>query len=214
MRVNISVHGRWHAFELANGLQRLGLLGSLTTTYPKFIARKFLDKKIDLRTAPLLEARRRLFDHVGIGGKPDLNIAQSFAHFARRQATSEADILVGWSSATLEAIGPAQDNGLKVVIERGSTHIGHQTNILHQAYAQFDQVFAATDPVIIDREIKEYEAADAIAVPTQYAADTFVNQGVPESKLMINPYGVDLEIYQPRARYRWIFRWTGKTLGD
>lgn len=139
-----------------------------------------------------------MFDKFAIGGKPDLAIAKSFGIFAARQAISGADILVGWSSATLEAIGPAQNNGLKVVIERGSTHIRHQTNVLNHAYAEFGHVFADTDPAMIEREVEEYDAADAIAVPTRYAADTFVGEGVAEDKLMINPYGVDLEQFKPR----------------
>ena len=42
-KVNVTVHGRWHAFELANGLYRHGHLGRLLTTYPGFIARLFVD---------------------------------------------------------------------------------------------------------------------------------------------------------------------------
>ncbi|HER26509.1 MAG TPA: hypothetical protein ENI69_05315, partial [Rhodospirillales bacterium] len=120
MKVTVSVHGRWHAFELANGLHKRGLLDSLITTYPAFAARKFLDTGIRLQTRPWLELRRRLYDRFSLGTRPDTYIAKSFAKFLARNMNSDADIFVGWSSAMLEAIGPAQAAGMKVVIERGS----------------------------------------------------------------------------------------------
>jgi len=199
VKVNISVHGRWHAFELANGLHRRGVLGRLATTYPAVVARRFLEPGIDLRTRPLLEIRRRIFDRWHVGGKPDLAIAQDFARFAARTMTSQADILVGWSSATLEAIGPARAAGLKVVIERGSTHIRNQMRVLGTAYAEFGLDYRGTDDEIIERELAEYEQCDAIAVPSHYAADTFVAEGIDRAKLIVNPYGVDLTQFAPPA---------------
>ena len=197
MKVNIAVHGRWHAFELANGLQRRGAMGRLATTYPALVARRFLDPAIELRTQPLLEIRRRIYDRWQVGGKPDLAIAKSFARFAARTMTSDADILVGWSSGTLEAIRPAQAAGLKVVIERGSTHIRNQMRVLRGAYAEFRLDYQGTEEEIIARELAEYEQCDAIAVPSDYAADTFVAEGIARGKLIVNPYGVDLAQFAP-----------------
>jgi glycosyltransferase involved in cell wall biosynthesis len=199
VKVNISVHGRWHAFELANGLHRRDVLGCLATTYPAIVARRFLDADIDLRTRPLLELRRRIHDRWRLGAKPDLAIAKAFARFTARTMASNADVLVGWSSATLEAIQPARAAGLKVVIERGSTHIRNQMRVLSAAYAEFGLDYRGTDDEIIGRELAEYEQCDAIAVPSHYAADTFVAEGIARTKLIVNPYGVDLDQFMPPA---------------
>ena len=200
MKVNISVHGRWHAFELANGLQRRGAMGRLATTYPAIVARRFLEPGIELRTRPLLEVRRRIYDRWHVGGKPDLAIAKAFARFAARTMTSDADILVGWSSGTLEAIGSAHAAGLKVVIERGSTHIRNQIRVLSAAYAEFGLDYRGTEDEVIARELAEYEQCDAIAVPSDYAAETFVAEGIARAKLIVNPYGVDLAQFVPPVR--------------
>lgn len=197
MKVNISVHGRWHAFELANGLHRRGVLKRLATTYPAIVARRFLDPGIELRTRPLLEIRRRIYDRWGLGSKPDLEIAEAFARFAARTMIADADILVGWSSATLEAIAPAQAAGMKVVVERGSTHIRNQIRILSAAYAEFGLDYRGTDDEVIERELAEYDGCDAIAVPSRYAAETFVAEGIPRDKMIVNPYGVDLAQFSP-----------------
>jgi glycosyltransferase involved in cell wall biosynthesis len=200
LKVVVSAHGRWHAFELAGGLHQHGILSRLLTTYPASVATKFLPHGVPLVTAPLLELRRRLYDKFKIGGKPDLEISKAFGRFASRHAIGEVGLLVGWSSATLEAILPAQEVGIKVVIERGSSHIEHQTAILTQAYQEFGINFTATHPEIIEREKQEYDLADAIAVPTQFAAQTFISRGLG-NKLIVNPYGVDLKRFSTKVEY-------------
>lgn len=56
--------------------------------------------------------------------------------------------------------------------------------------------WAQTDPRLIAREEEEYAEADAIAVPTSFAADTFLAHGIKREKLLINPYGVDLDRFR------------------
>lgn len=196
-KVNVSVHGRWHAFELANGLYRQGHLGRLLTTYPGFIARRFLDAGAEIRTRPLLELRRRAFDRLRFGSRPDAAIAARMGAFAAAEAASGADILVGWSSSVLEAIAPARAAGMKVVVERGSTHIDHQARLLRDAYDSLGWPADLPLPEIAQRERAEYAAADAIAVPTEYAAETFAQEGIPKDRLIVNGYGVDLSKFAP-----------------
>ena len=196
-KVNVSVHGRWHAFELANGLYRQGHLGRLLTTYPSFIARRFLDSGAEIHSRPLLELRRRAFDRFGLGSRPDAAIATRMGAFAAAEAASGADILVGWSSSVLEAIAPAQAAGMKVIVERGSTHIDHQARVLRNAYDALGLPADLPLPEIVRREQAEYAAADAIAVPTEYAADTFAEEGIARDKLIVNGYGVDLSKFAP-----------------
>ena len=69
--------------------------------------------------------------------------------------------------------------------------------MLTQAYDAFELDFNETPGLIIEREMAEYEAADAIAVPTRFAADTFTARGIPAAKLLVAPYGVDLQRFYP-----------------
>lgn len=197
MKVSVSVHGRWHGFDLANGLFARGRFGQLSTTYPSLIARRFVPAEMPLITAPLLEIRRRIYDRFRIGQKPDLAIASAFGKFAAAHLDDISDILVGWSSATLEAFEPARSMGKKIVIERGSSHISHQQDVLREAYAEFGLTFSGTESGIVEREIEEYRMADAIAVPTRFAAETFIKMGADPLKLIVNGYGVDLSRFSP-----------------
>lgn len=191
MKVAVAVHGRFHAFELATQLFAAGLLSRLDTTYPAFAARRFLPSGLPLRTLPWLEAVRRVYPRLGLPGKSDLFIARSFARTLAANLP-QADLLVGWSGATLEAISPARAQGMKIVLERGSTHIGHQTEILEQHHDRFGLKLSSTDPRLVERELAEYRLADFICTGSSHARQTFIDKGVPPHKVGVNPYGVDL----------------------
>ncbi len=60
MKVCVSVHGRFHAFELAAGLHRRGVLSRLLTTYPGFAVARLSGNWLPVTSAWWLEARRRL----------------------------------------------------------------------------------------------------------------------------------------------------------
>lgn len=195
MKVAIAVHGRFHAFELARELVRRKIAVTLATTYPGLIARPMLPPDVDLRSAPLLEIARRLAASVPAFPSIDVWLASRFGRFAARTLPATADIFVGWSGASIETIEVARSRGMRVVIERGSSHIAHQAKVLADEYHRRGVRAVAVDPRMIDRELKEYEAADAIMVPTRYAASTFVQHGTSPSKLVINPYGVNMAKY-------------------
>ncbi|MDD9876514.1 MAG: glycosyltransferase family 4 protein [Magnetovibrio sp.] len=198
MKVCVSVHGRFHAFELARGLAARGCLGRLITTYPAGVVRRVVGDGADVRTEPWLEARRRAGQWLGANGsRLDVAIQRRFGAAAARHLPAEGDVFVGWSAASLEAIPAARERGMRIVIERGSTHIEHQTETLRDLYARHGLSFGDTAPETIERELAEYETADAIAVPSGFAADTFVKRGVPAAKLIVNPYGVDLSAFAP-----------------
>ncbi|MGY9062335.1 MAG: glycosyltransferase family 4 protein [Rhodospirillales bacterium] len=201
MKITVSVHGRYHAFELAKGLHQRKHLDQLLTTYPRFIARKFVGPNALIKSAAVLELKRQVYSKFGIGGKPDLSISKSFGQFSQRQLNSDTDIFVGWSSASLEAIKPAQGFGTKVIIERGSTHISAQTDVLRDAYKQFGLFFNETKVEMIEREEQEYALADKIFVPSKYAAQTFIDRGITADKIIVNGMGVDFEMFQaPSSR--------------
>jgi len=199
MKITVAVHGRYHAFELARGLHAHGHLDRLLTTYPAFAVKKVTGANLPVSSAPLLELRRRLHGRFGFGEAPDFAIAEAFAKFTARNLAPHAGLLIGWSSATLEAIAPAQAMGTKVIIERGSTHIVHQARVLGEAYQASGLKFGGIDPRVIAREVEEYERADMISVPSTHAAQTFVSEGVAEQKVLVNSLGVDLSQFSAPA---------------
>lgn len=195
MKVTVAVHGRFHGFDLAAQLHRRGALARLITTYPAFAARRFVPADLPLATAPWLEAVRRLWPLLRLPGRPDTVVARRFARFAARHLP-DCDLLVGWSGASLEAMAEARRRGVKVVIERGSTHIDHQSAALAEAHARWGLDWRETAPELVARERAEYACADLIALGSRHAADSFLARGFSADRLLVNPYGVDLERFR------------------
>jgi len=50
---------------------------------------------------------------------------------------------------------------------------------------------------MIEREETEYEQADAVTVPSEFAYRSFIAKGFPEAKLRRIPLGVRLELFKP-----------------
>lgn len=192
MNVTIAVHGRFHGFDLAREMWGRERLGRLLTTYPAFAVRRFLPVDLPIRTSPWLEALRRLHGRLPLGPSPDMFIGKAFARFVAANLPEEPGILVGWSGATLDAMEPARQRGFRLVIERGSSHIRHQAEVMAAEAERFGLASAGVSPRMIAREEAEYARADLICVPTGFARDTFLARGVAAAKLVVNPYGVDL----------------------
>jgi glycosyltransferase involved in cell wall biosynthesis len=197
MKITVSTHGRFHAFELARGLHAHGALDQLITPYPAWAVRKITSADLPIQSAVWIEYLKRFSSKMRLGNKPDAFIGRKFGQFASRAKMDASDIFVGWSNASLEAIPLARAAGLKIVIERGSSHIEHQTEVLMGAYQSLGIKPAETPIGVIERELAEYDLADMIAVPSEFAAKTFVDRGVSASKLIVNNYGVDLTRFKP-----------------
>ena len=195
LKVAIGVHGRFHAFELAAALGGVADVRQVATTYPARIARRLLPPDIPLRTAPSLELIRRLQGRLDLWPRAHAFIGRRFGKFVARTLPPEIDVFLGWSGASLEALEAAKRRGALAVVERGSTHILHQDDVLRRASAASGRDFPGIDRDIVARELAEYDLADRIEVPSGFAAETFVARGTPWEKLIVNPYGVDARAF-------------------
>ncbi|MDX9982371.1 MAG: glycosyltransferase family 4 protein, partial [Lentisphaeria bacterium] len=105
----------------------------------------------------------------------------------------------------------AKKRGAVTVLERGSTHIAAQYDLMAEEAARWNVVPPANaipDPRLIAKEMREYEEADYIAIPSSFVRRTFVERGIPEEKLIVVPYGADLEKFRPVPKEDNVFRVT------
>jgi glycosyltransferase involved in cell wall biosynthesis len=54
--------------------------------------------------------------------------------------------------------------------------------------------------------LREYQEADFISIPSEFVKKTFLEQGIPEDRLIQIPYGVDLTNFYPVPKSDKIFR--------
>jgi glycosyltransferase involved in cell wall biosynthesis len=210
MKVAISVWGRFHAFNLAQQLQKRGHLDRLISTYPAFAITKYgIDSKL-IYSIWHLELLFRCWQRLPVQLKGDRNLqlwfSEQFDRSVANYLSPGFELFVGWSGFNFQSLQRAKEIGAKIVIERGSSHMHYQTEILKAEYERWGLEFTATHPGIYEREIESYGDADRIAVPSLFVKRTFLEQGILENKLIHVPYGTSLSEFYPVPKEDAIFR--------
>ncbi|WP_251961378.1 glycosyltransferase family 4 protein [Salinibacter ruber] len=210
MNVVISVFGRFHAFNLANQLNEHGYLRRLITSYPKYETEKYGVTRDKIKALPHYEVLRRLWGRfpkkMKVGGKVDTLIKNAFDWGSSWHVPRDADIFVGWSGSSERGLARAKKMGAKAIVERGSSHIEYQRDLLKEESQVGGVNIDIPDDNVIAKEKREYEQADKIAVPSQFVKKSFVEKGVDRSKLIQVPYGVDVDEFRPIEKEDSTFR--------
>jgi len=209
VRVSISVGGKFHAFYLAEQLHRRGALSQLITSYPSFEVVKSGVQKDKIRSVVLKEILQRGFRKlpqiVQEKYNPQFFISDIYDRMAARYL-KPCDLFVGWSGFCRHTMEKAKDLGVLTILERGSSHIEYQRDILAEEYGRFGLRPNLPHPRIVEKELAEYAMADYISVPSIFAKKSFLEKGFPASKVLHVPYGVDLGQFKPQAKEDDVFR--------
>ncbi|GAB4497593.1 MAG: hypothetical protein OHK0019_31440 [Saprospiraceae bacterium] len=205
MKTLISCSGKFHAFALAEQLQKHGMLAGLYTSYAwqkNRLMRRFakrtdkenIDPRLISTNIPLAFLTKTTRREFFCNDLYDRWVAQNIA---RRK---DYDVFIGWSGMSLRAIRAVKKAGKIVILERGSSHILYQNEILKEEYARFGIDFSI-DERVIEKELQEYETCDFISIPSSFVKNSFLEKGVALEKLVMNPYGAS-QIFQPEKRDR------------
>lgn len=190
----ISCQKKFHSFFLAEQFEKRNCLSNLYTSYAfqkNSFVRKFvnrIDKEIikpnHIQTN-LVSAFKSKFS------KNDFSNVNYFDKWVSSKIKENkcAKIFIGWSSMSLYSIREAKKFGIKTILERGSTHIQYQNDLLQKEYKKFGLDFNI-DKNIIKKELKEYDETDFISIPSNFVKQSFIKMGIKESKLIVNNYGV------------------------
>jgi len=202
MNVIVSVGGRFHAFDLALQLERRGHLTRLITSYPWLGVRKWGLPREKIVCLPLKELIERSWSRLPfVGGR--VNIGYPLRVLFDVQASRHllpCDIVVAWSSYALRTLRRAKEMGAITIVERGSTHIAYQRDILLEEFQRHGVRGFVPSRSIVRRECTEYSEADYIAIPSTFVKRSFIERGVPAGKLIQVPYGVDLTLFRRVAK--------------
>lgn len=208
--ITVSTKGRFHAFDLARELQSAGCLRHLITSLPAWYAARFgVDKRRVTSLVPVEILDRtlaRIPRIVKAGLNPQYFVSDTYDKLAALRLHDPGKIFVGWSSFSLHTLRKARSRGAVIVVERGSSHIEYQRDILAEEYRRFGVISSLPHPQVVEKELAEYAEADFIAVPSRFVCDTFRAKGFPEEKLIHVPYGVDTLKFSPLGKQDSIFR--------
>ncbi|MFQ5446054.1 MAG: glycosyltransferase family 4 protein [Saprospiraceae bacterium] len=210
----VSCSGRFHAFALAEQLEKRGLLTGFYTSYAwqKNKLMRRLTSRIDKEKIPAEKIHTIIpvAAMMRLGTRPfvyneiyDKWVAHNLNH------RKDYKVFIGWSGMSLNTIRKAKNEGNITVLERGSSHIRYQDKILCEEYKNFGIDFHI-DPRTVNKELKEYEEADYIFIPSTFVRNSFLEMGVPASKLIQNPYGVSSHFKKaagdfPKGKFRVLY---------
>jgi glycosyltransferase involved in cell wall biosynthesis len=122
----------------------------------------------------------------------------------------ECDALIALAGTSLRTGKIQQSRGGLFLCDGGSSHVRYQAQIVSDEFRRWRLEPPVTTLRRIVHEETIYERADAIVVPSRFAARSFIEMGVPAGKVYNIPYGVRLETFSrvcdpPQDRFEVLF---------
>jgi glycosyltransferase involved in cell wall biosynthesis len=132
-------------------------------------------------------------------------IREMVRDFDRWAAThlGEPSVINGLSGFATETLSQASVRGVTVFCDRGSWHILEQQRVLDEEAARIGAPRERFDPFIVERELREYQLADRILVPSEPARQSFIRRGIEKERVVKIPYGVDTSAFSATTEERY-----------
>lgn len=203
MKVIVSAGGRFHAHRLAqqlaqyHALQRLYTFDYAPTDHaivnPQYVRIAGFCKLLD-KTFSRLQLQRFVSRTHFNAFKDGL-----FDTFVRDKLIKEQhyDLFVGWAHYGHTSQQQARAAGAKIILESGSCHVTTHNELLQNEYKKYGLVAPAFNAVVKKNTLYEYATADYIVVPSTFAYNSFIAQGITPTKVISIPYGVDTTFFAP-----------------
>ena len=205
MKIAVVVHGRFHAFDLVRELIGLGNEVLLLTNYPRRWPEKFGVPARNVRTlvAHGIVARAALALGKAAGTE---KLGEAFLHrwfgnwAAQVIARNPVDASHCFTGVALETLLSKRRSQKVCSIVRGSSHICVQRRILEEEERRAGRRIDKPSNWMVMRELQEYWASDLIICLSQFALESFVGEGVPKERLLLNPLGVQQKLFAAPER--------------
>ena len=192
MRILISLVGRFHSEEIAKGFKNFNYNVKVISSYPYFVFKNVLSRK-EHQSIGIIGIINRFNKYFPNKIRNILNIlVHRMVSKKTLKEYKEFPIIIIWSGAAYDFLkNKNSDINNNVILERGSTHIIHQQNLLKKLYNDLNFDFKIENN-FLKREIEEYKLSNYIAIPSNFCKKTFLDNGISEKKLFVNPYGINL----------------------
>lgn len=205
--LTISVPGTFWAFRIAREVAGRGGNVCIYTSDPEFI------RSANEASATVHTIRHPFFvKQVGYQ-IPQLNRLLEFTGYNRpferwgnyifdsrvasRLNAERPGLFLGFAGACRNSLRQANELSYVTAVERSSTHIRTQRNILREEYERYGVEGQPISLQHVEREEQEYREADYIVTPSEFTAKTFLDNGVAERKLLRIPFGTDVDFDPP-----------------
>jgi glycosyltransferase involved in cell wall biosynthesis len=118
----------------------------------------------------------------------------------------DCDVFHFVSSVGLHCAQKAKAAGATVVCDVRQEHPAFQRRILNEESARFGMKARITGSTYEGKVLEEFALADYIVTPSVHARRTYLEQGFAPEKLLLLPYGVDVEHFHNEGKADGTFR--------
>ncbi|HBB86425.1 MAG TPA: hypothetical protein DC047_02285 [Blastocatellia bacterium] len=159
-----------------------------------------------LRTMPFVELKA--IRKLGRGASHQSVLHQRNQTFQQRlpaSAIKNASAIIGFDTSSWIIADKARQLGKPFFLDQSIAHplVNQATSeLVANRFPEWSTTIERKLPEVLACESREHELATKIVVASSYTKQTLVSQGVPAEKIVINSYGVDLELFHPPAILR------------
>ena len=211
-KINISIGGKWHFYDIVAAAYNLGMLNRFYTTVffkDKIWVKSMLGHKLNLQNRScsyfpsrvvkanfIPELYPKILKKIGkINDGEALRLRCELFDKWTEQVMTPCDIFHSQDGFCLRTAKKMKSEGATFVLDRGIISASYLKQLSEREYAKYGIKKNYSDCYIMDRCHEEHLLADCILVPTNTVKQSLVLEGVSSEKIRIIPYGVDLDFF-------------------
>jgi glycosyltransferase involved in cell wall biosynthesis len=111
---------------------------------------------------------------------------------------SRANLFHVWGGYGSRSLRRAKALGMTTVVQIASSHPNFQNRLMREEFARWGQTWRVCTAGLA-RTLREIDQADYVLIPSDFVRESFLAEGIPESKLIQMPFGVDVSRFTPAA---------------
>ena len=208
MKFSIYIKGRGWTFQLAKALSITDNLDFLVTSYPKFFVKKYNVPANKIKSIFLIEILVRLlgkFDPLLYKLKLnfDVNLIMDWATdtiYSLFFIQNSDFLLMGFGNSFCKIIKKAKKKNIKTIYFLNNSSPSYRDKVLKEEYDKLGlSKFYKAETKALTRKINEsINMADYIGALSSFQKQTYIDEGVDESKIFLSFMGVDTSVFFPK----------------
>jgi len=221
IKVLLSHPGTQHSMKLAEQLLRKDILFKYVTGFklyegcitlkliifflPRINKKYFSNRVINIRpsllkTYPSYDVLIKILGII-IKSSNDLYFFANryFQHRVSFKLINKIDVVIGFDTASWILSKGTKTNNKKFILDLSIAHsveMQKTFNYLNKKYPEWIASIPLKKQKYLDFENAELNNADAIVVASSFTKNTLLKNGIPNEKIFLNPYGVDINKFR------------------
>ena len=132
----------------------------------------------------------------------------TFSKDLAKNLKNDADFYKGLSYFSYHALLKANKIGITSIIDHGSLHQRFELNEIIKESEKYGFKIGGNSRYkwLIEEQDKEFEKANKVLVLSNLAKETFIKEGVDESKILVNNLGVSVNQFIPFKKEDNVYR--------